>query len=72
MAGAEERVRGERELRTHYERFGVALDNMIQGLCLFDADQRLVVMNARFVELYDIPDHLRQPASGRRTCAAIS
>ena len=61
MAGAEERVRGERELRTHYERFGVALDNMIQGLCLFDADQRLVVMNARFVELYDIPDHLRQP-----------
>jgi len=60
IASAEERMRSERDLRTHYERFGVALDNMIQGLCLFDADHRLVVMNARFSELHDIPQHLCQ------------
>jgi diguanylate cyclase (GGDEF)-like protein len=61
IASAEERMRSERDLRTHYERFGIALDNMIQGLCLFDAEHKLVVMNARFVELYKIPQHLCRP-----------
>lgn len=63
MVGAEERMRSERDLRTHYERFGVALDNMVQGLCLFDAGQRLVIMNARFAGLYAVPHHLRQPGT---------
>ncbi|MDQ0444177.1 bifunctional diguanylate cyclase/phosphodiesterase [Methylobacterium persicinum] len=63
MASAEERARGERDLRAQYERFGVALDNMIQGLCLFDADRRVVVMNERFAALYDVPAQLRQPGT---------
>ncbi|APT29650.1 hypothetical protein MCBMB27_00359 [Methylobacterium phyllosphaerae] len=63
IASAEERARSERDLRAHYERFGVALDNMVQGLCLFDADERLVILNARFASLYAIPDHLRQPGT---------
>ncbi|GAN49818.1 MULTISPECIES: bifunctional diguanylate cyclase/phosphodiesterase [Methylobacterium] len=62
-AAAEERARGERDLREHCERFGFALDNMIQGLCLFDADRRLVVMNQRFAELYAVPRHLREPGA---------
>ncbi|WP_331326656.1 EAL domain-containing protein [Methylobacterium fujisawaense] len=63
IASAEERARSERDLRAHYERFGVALDNMVQGLCLFDADERLVILNERFATLYAIPDHLRQPGT---------
>ncbi len=63
IAGAEERARSEHNLRAQYQCFGVALDNMIQGLCLFDADRRLVVMNERFAGLYAIPDHLRQPGT---------
>ncbi|WP_331301595.1 EAL domain-containing protein [Methylobacterium oryzae] len=63
ILSAEERVRSERDLRAHYERFGVALDNMVHGLCLFDASEQLVVMNERFAGLYAIPDRLRQPGT---------
>ena len=59
IASAEERARSERDLRAHYERFGVALDNMVQGLCLFDANDRLVIMNERFASLYAVPPQLR-------------
>nr|WP_276592804.1 MULTISPECIES: EAL domain-containing protein [unclassified Methylobacterium] len=60
VARAEERARGEQKLRAQYERFGIALDNMAQGLCLFDGDGRLVVMNERFADLYAVPLHLQQ------------
>ncbi len=36
-------------------RFKAALDNMSQGLCLFDKDGRLAVCNQRFLEIYDYP-----------------
>src|SRR5688500_14010673 len=29
-----------------------ALNNMTQGLCMFDADERIVVLNRRFLEMY--------------------
>jgi len=35
-------------------RFDTALNNMPHGLCMFDADQRFVVSNSRFIELLDI------------------
>ena len=34
--------------------FETSLDNMSQGLCMFDADQKLVVSNRRFFELFGI------------------
>jgi diguanylate cyclase (GGDEF)-like protein len=36
-------------------RFQAALDNMVQGLCLFDAKDRLVVCNRRFVAMFGAP-----------------
>ncbi len=48
---AEADARGERQLRTQYTRFGTALDNMTQGLCMFDATDRLVVANLRLIEM---------------------
>jgi diguanylate cyclase (GGDEF)-like protein len=36
-------------------RFQAALDNMVQGLCLFDAKERLVVCNRRFVSMFGAP-----------------
>jgi diguanylate cyclase (GGDEF)-like protein/PAS domain S-box-containing protein len=42
------------------ERFDLALNNMSQGLCFFDGEQRLVVWNRRYTEAYDLPpDSLR-------------
>ncbi len=43
-------------LRAQKLRLDMALNNMAQGLCLFDADQRLIIFNRRFTEIFDIPD----------------
>jgi diguanylate cyclase (GGDEF)-like protein/PAS domain S-box-containing protein len=65
-----ERIRDEQEIfdqatelaRTNM-RFEAALSNMTQGLCLFDAEKRLVVANNRFREMYDIPAELTAPGT---------
>jgi len=44
-------------------RMRVALDNMSQGLCMFDRDERLVVCNQRYRELYDLPEHAAAPGT---------
>jgi diguanylate cyclase (GGDEF)-like protein len=39
-------------------RFRAALDNMGEGLCMFDADKRLVVCNDRYAKMYQLPPDL--------------
>jgi len=36
------------------QRFETALNNMTQGLCFFDGDERLIVCNQRYIELYGL------------------
>ena len=36
-------------------RFDFAVSNMRQGLCMFDADQRLVFWNPQYADMYNIP-----------------
>jgi len=43
--------------------FEVALNNMARGLSMFDAERRLVVCNALYAEIYDLPDHLTKPGT---------
>ncbi|MFC7553434.1 PAS-domain containing protein [Pseudoroseomonas wenyumeiae] len=38
-----------------HARFEAALSNMVQGLCLFDAEGRLAVANRRFAEMFGQP-----------------
>jgi methyl-accepting chemotaxis protein len=46
-----------RRLSLHNRRMRVALNNMSQGLCMFDRNERLVVCNKRYMELYSLsPD----------------
>ena len=49
------------ELRTQYSRFNAALNNMIQGLCMFDADQRLIVCNERYLQMYGFSPEVVKP-----------
>lgn len=45
-------IRGtNREISIRNERFNAALDNMGQGLCMFDAEGRLIVSNVRFSDM---------------------
>ena len=43
-----------------------ALENMSQGLCMFDAKLRLIVCNKRYAELYALPDDLTKPGTPLR------
>jgi diguanylate cyclase (GGDEF)-like protein len=43
--------------------FNAALNNMSQGLCMFDADQRLIVSNQQYQSLYDLPDDVMKPGT---------
>jgi len=45
------------------QRFDAALSSMSQGLCMFDAGQRLVICNERFREIYGYPAELVQPGT---------
>ncbi len=44
-------------------RFDAALSNMTQGLCLFDADKRVVIANHRFREIYQFPPEMVLPGT---------
>ncbi len=43
--------------RTNF-RFSAALENMMHGLCMFDATKRLVICNSRYANLYRLPPEL--------------
>ena len=56
----------EAALRTQNLRFDTVLSNMSEGVCLFDADQRLVVCNSRYAQIYGLPPELTAPGTTLR------
>lgn len=58
----------EAELHSQNRRFELALLHMPHGLCMVDKDRRLVVSNARYARMYDLPPELVRPDT---TVAAI-
>lgn len=45
-------------LAIQYARIDAAINNLPQGLCMFDAEQNLIICNRRYAELYDLkPEH---------------
>ncbi len=55
-----------RELHTRNSMLDILLDNMSQGLCLFDPKQTVVIANRQFAELYGLTmDHVRPGAKLR-------
>ena len=43
--------------------FDIALNNMARGLSMLDADQRLLVCNRRFRDIYALPEELCRPGT---------
>jgi len=62
-ANAIELLAKQREIQSLNRRFKFALDNMSRGLSMFDSDRRLIVCNARYGELYGLPERLIQPGT---------
>ena len=48
----------QRELHEQKARLDSALNNMGEGLCMFDAEKRLVVCNDRYAKMYRLPPEL--------------
>ena len=47
-------------LAEQHEQLDAALENMLQGLAMFDAEQKLIVCNKRYVEMYALtPDQVK-------------
>ncbi|MGB8930315.1 MAG: PAS-domain containing protein, partial [Anaeromyxobacteraceae bacterium] len=51
------------ELEAMNVRFDAAISNMSQGLCMFDAEQRLVVSNPRYGEIYHLSRDQTKPGT---------
>jgi diguanylate cyclase (GGDEF)-like protein len=51
----------EEQLRTQYLHMDAALNNIVQGLAMFDRDHRLVLCNSRYTEIYGLPAEQVQP-----------
>ena len=51
------------ELQRVNSRLDVALNNMTHGLCMFDAERRLIVCNDTYVRMYDLSRDLCRPGT---------
>jgi diguanylate cyclase (GGDEF)-like protein len=55
--------RNKADLTEQNRRFDAALGNMRMGLCMFDQEQRLLVCNDRYLDMYDLPKELGTPGT---------
>ena len=53
------------------QQLDMALTNMTQGLCMFDADEKLVVSNIRFRELYKLSEEQTRPGVAFSEIASV-
>jgi PAS domain S-box-containing protein len=59
-----------RDLNKRNRQFDAALNNMSQGLCMFDAAKRLVICNARYGQMYRLPPELQESGTPHDTIVA--
>jgi methyl-accepting chemotaxis protein len=50
-----------RRAATQNRRLSTALDNMTQGLCMFDAQGRIVLYNRRYIDMYNLSPAVVRP-----------
>jgi diguanylate cyclase (GGDEF)-like protein/PAS domain S-box-containing protein len=51
------------KLKLQNLRFEAAVEHMTQGLCMFDAEQTLIICNNRWLELFGLPSTLGRPGT---------
>ena len=58
-----EMLRISKQLHARNLQFDTALTNMVQGLCMFDKAQRLIVVNKRYLEIYGFSADVVKPGT---------
>jgi PAS domain-containing protein len=61
-----ERQRMEEALRVQFERFDHAINHMSHGICVFGPDERLIVCNARYTDIYGLDPAIVKPGITHR------
>ena len=56
----------EADLQAQNMRFDIAINNMTQGLLLYDSSERLIVCNQRYIEMYGLSSDVVKPGLGFR------
>ncbi|CAN7447920.1 EAL domain-containing protein [Mesorhizobium amorphae] len=51
----------EDELRDQNERFSAAVENMSHGLCMFDADERMIICNGHYLDIFCLDAGIVRP-----------
>ncbi|MES0154726.1 EAL domain-containing protein [Mesorhizobium sp. M0018] len=51
----------EDELREQNERFSAAVENMSHGLCMFDADERMIICNGNYISIFRLDAEVVRP-----------
>ena len=59
----EAELKRQRDISEQSARFTAAVENMSQGLCMFDSGNRLVVCNRLYAQMYMLPEQLIQPGT---------
>jgi diguanylate cyclase (GGDEF)-like protein len=49
------------ELRAQNERFAAAVENMSHGLCMFDADERMIICNHNYLDIFSLDAKVVKP-----------
>jgi diguanylate cyclase (GGDEF)-like protein len=60
---AVELLESKAQLESVIVQLDVALNNMTHGLCMFNAEKRLIVCNARYGEMFGLPRELTKPGT---------
>jgi diguanylate cyclase (GGDEF)-like protein len=69
-AGAAELRAREGDLQAQNMRFDIAINNMTQGLLLYDSAKRLIVCNQRYIEMYGLSPDVVKPGLSFRDLIA--
>jgi PAS domain S-box-containing protein len=58
-----EKIQAENEIKRQEEQLNAALDNISQGVCMFDASRRLIVCNKKYADIYGLTDEQTKPGT---------
>jgi diguanylate cyclase (GGDEF)-like protein len=65
LADAQAREATQTQLAVQYKRFNNAMDNIVQGLAMYDRGNSLIACNRRYAEIYGLPAELTGPGVSR-------
>jgi diguanylate cyclase (GGDEF)-like protein/PAS domain S-box-containing protein len=58
-----EKIHAENEIKRQEEQLNAALDNIAQGVCMFDGSRRLIVCNKKYADIYGLTDDQTKPGT---------